>query len=121
MSPCFAGTGAPRLRDACRSRLLKGRTPTCSACDALCCRLTVVLDERDRVAPHLTSHDGNLLVMARNEDGWCVAVDMAHMRCSIYDSRPGICRKFAMAGPYCRSIQPAANAAGSNIIPLTLY
>ena len=24
------------------------------------------------------------------------------MRCTIYEDRPGVCRKFAMGGPYCR-------------------
>jgi Fe-S-cluster containining protein len=25
------------------------------------------------------------------------------MCCSIYEQRPGVCRKFAMGGPYCQA------------------
>lgn len=78
----------------------------CSACDAVCCRLTVVLLPGDQVPGHLTAHTPEgLHVMARDEDGWCVAVDGARMCCSIYESRPAICRKFRMGGPYCLDIR----------------
>jgi Fe-S-cluster containining protein len=43
--------------------------------------------------------------MAHDEEGWCVAVDGSHMRCSIYASRPTICRQFAMGGPYCQEVR----------------
>ncbi len=78
-------------------------TVSCSACDAVCCRLTVVVMPEDIVPRHFverTSH--GLEVMARDEDGWCVALDSKNMCCSIYDQRPGICRKFAMGSAYCR-------------------
>ncbi|RXR05905.1 YkgJ family cysteine cluster protein [Pseudoxanthomonas composti] len=94
--------------------------PHCSSCDALCCRLTVVLCDQDRIAPHLTAREGNLLVMAQNEEGWCAAVDMGRMRCSIYHARPEICRRFAMAGPYCRAISAEAAAPSASSIPLML-
>ncbi|HZH43121.1 MAG TPA: YkgJ family cysteine cluster protein [Lysobacter sp.] len=78
----------------------------CDSCDAVCCRLTVVLLPGDEVPEHLTTYtDAGLHVMARDEDGWCVAVDGARMCCSIYATRPAICRKFAMAGPYCRAVR----------------
>ena len=76
---------------------------SCSACDAVCCRLTVVLMPEDRIPAHLTeTSDHGLVVMARGEDGWCVAVDPLRMCCTIYEDRPSICRKFAMGSPYCR-------------------
>ncbi|NUS38833.1 MAG: YkgJ family cysteine cluster protein [Lysobacter sp.] len=78
----------------------------CDACDAVCCRLTVVLLPGDDVPERLTAWtDEGLHVMARDEDGWCVAVDGARQCCSIYESRPAICRKFAMGGPYCRAVR----------------
>lgn len=78
----------------------------CSSCDAVCCRLTVVLDEDDHVPAHLTTYlPGGLHVMARDEEGWCVAIDGAHMNCGIYGSRPSACRRFVMAGPYCRAVR----------------
>lgn len=101
---------------------------SCSACDAVCCRLTVVLMPEDAVPAHLTTQTREgLHVMARGEDGWCIALDPLKMCCSIYDQRPGICRKFAMGSAYCRDERKtyrdnnaiAANAA--RVIPLTLY
>lgn len=85
----------------------RNTTPAhCSRCDALCCRLKVTVFPEDKVAPHLTAIDeSQVLMMARDEEGWCVALDSARMRCSIYESRPAICRKFAMDGPYCRSLR----------------
>lgn len=78
----------------------------CATCRALCCRLTVVLTPGDAVPPALTATlASGLPVMARGEDGWCVAVDRVHMRCSIYAQRPSACRRFAMNGPYCRSVR----------------
>ena len=76
----------------------------CADCEAICCRLTVVLLPGDAVPPGLTTHDDlGLEMMARGEDGWCVALDLDTMRCAIYQQRPQICRKFAMGGPYCRA------------------
>jgi len=76
---------------------------SCSACDAVCCRLTVVVMPEDDVPRHLVERTSmGLDVMARDEEGWCVAMDHSRMCCSIYDQRPGICRKFAMGSAYCR-------------------
>ena len=46
------------------------------------------------------------------------------MCCSIYDQRPGICRKFAMGSAYCRDERETYRQAGlasNNAIPLALY
>jgi Fe-S-cluster containining protein len=95
---------------------------SCDACDAVCCRLTVVLMPEDRVPGHLTTRTAQgLEVMARDEDGWCVAIDPLRMCCSIYEQRPGICRKFAMGGPYCRDIRATHRDQLLRGIPLTLY
>lgn len=96
--------------------------PLCARCDAVCCRLTVVLQPDDRVPAHLTARtQAGLDVMARDEDGWCVAVDAAHMRCSIYDTRPGVCRRFAMSGPYCREVRADYSDRNARGIPLQVY
>lgn len=83
------------------------RHARCDACQALCCRLTVVLQAGvDDVPAHLTTHlESGLPVMARDEDGWCSAMDRTHMNCGIYEQRPATCRRFVMDGPYCRTIQ----------------
>ena len=89
----------------------------CSACEAVCCRLMVVLQPEDRIPEHLTAYSPEgLHVMARGKDGWCVAMNSARMNCGIYDSRPAVCRRFVMNGPYCRAIReeysdPVAAAA----------
>lgn len=76
----------------------------CSRCEAVCCRLTVVVLPEDDVPRHLVARDAHgLEVMARGEDGWCVALDPLRMTCGIYDRRPGVCRRFAMGGGYCRA------------------
>lgn len=96
--------------------------PQCDRCDAVCCRLTVVLQSGDRIPAHLTTYtDEGLEVMARDPEGWCVAVDSAHMRCSIYDTRPEVCRRFVMAGPYCQAVLADYAERTSRGIPLTLY
>ena len=75
----------------------------CSSCEAVCCRLTVVLMPEDRVPSWLVAYDENgLAVLARGEDGWCVAVDPKTYGCTIYEDRPTICRKYAMGSPSCR-------------------
>ena len=97
------------------------KVPLCARCDAVCCRLTVVLQPEDRVPAHLTTHtDAGLHVMARDEEGWCVAVDHSRMCCSIYDQRPGVCRKFAMGSAYCRSERAAYREMQAQAIPLAL-
>lgn len=99
------------------------RGPSCSRCEALCCRLTVVLQPEDQVASHLTATSPQgLRVMARGEDGWCVALNASKMNCGIYESRPSVCRRFVMDGPYCKDIrrrhshpstdQPSSQATG---------
>lgn len=78
----------------------------CSRCDALCCRLTVVVFEEDDVPAPLTERTAQgVRVMARGADGRCVALDAATSRCGIYADRPSQCRRFAMAGPYCLSVR----------------
>ena len=94
----------------------------CVTCDAVCCRLTVVLDADDDVPERFTTHtEKGLHVMARDEEGWCVAVDPARMCCSIYDTRPQVCRRFVMAGPYCRHIREDYADRTARNIPLTMY
>ena len=91
-------------------QLHQGADPdvSCSSCDAVCCRLTVVVMPEDRVPRHLVERNAHgVEVMAHDEDGWCVAVDPLRMCCSIYEQRPAICRKFAMGSEYCRDERAA--------------
>lgn len=75
----------------------------CGDCEAVCCRLTVVLMPDDRVPAWLVDRDTHGLdTLAKGEDGWCLAVDRNTSRCTIYHQRPTICRKFAMGSPSCR-------------------
>lgn len=94
---------------------------SCSDCEAVCCRLTVVLMPEDRIAPHLIERSAaGYDVMARGEDGWCVAMDRSRMCCGIYESRPSACRRFAMGGPYCRAEREDYFEHGTKDILFTL-
>jgi len=94
----------------------------CTRCDAVCCRLTVVLQPGDDVPERFVDvNDAGMTVMARDEEGWCVAIDAARMCCSIYESRPDVCRRFAMDGPYCREIHADYLDRGARGIPLVMY
>ncbi len=95
---------------------------SCSSCDAVCCRLTVLLMPEDNIPAHLTEYtDAGLHVMARDEEGWCVAVDSHHLNCTIYEQRPSICRRFVMGAPYCREVRNTYQDQMRRGIPLTLY
>lgn len=95
-------------------------TVSCSRCDAVCCRLTVVLQPDEEVPAHFVGHDERgVRVMARGADGWCSALDRERMCCSIYAQRPSICRKFAMGSAYCRDERAKYTAEmGAKGIPL---
>ncbi|WP_447938136.1 YkgJ family cysteine cluster protein [Pseudoxanthomonas mexicana] len=96
--------------------------PLCARCDAVCCRLTVVVQPEDRIPAHLTAHTAaGLTVMARDAEGWCVAIDAARMCCAIYDTRPDVCRRFTMSGPYCLAVRTDYLDSTSRGIPLALY
>ncbi len=76
----------------------------------------------DSVPGHLTTRtEQGIAVMARDEEGWCVAIDQRRMCCSIYESRPTICRKFAMGGAYCREVRTIHREELGRGIPLTMY
>jgi Fe-S-cluster containining protein len=75
----------------------------CTDCEAVCCRLTVMLLPGDRVPAWLVVRDEHgAETLAKEEDGWCAALDPNSFRCTIYADRPAVCRKFAMGGPSCR-------------------
>ncbi|MFT3898553.1 MAG: YkgJ family cysteine cluster protein [Thermomonas sp.] len=97
-------------------------SPRCDRCDAVCCRLTVVLMPEDRIPARFTTRNSHgVEVMARDEEGWCVAIDSARMCCSIYEQRPAICRKFAMGGPACREVRADHADRLARHIPLQMY
>lgn len=94
---------------------------SCERCDAVCCRLTVVVFAEDIVPRHLVERNiDGLDVMARGEDGWCVALDQKHMNCGIYEQRPEICRRFTMGSAYCRSERADYQAEAAKCIEMVL-
>ena len=75
---------------------------TCTACDAVCCRLEVILMGDDDVPAHLSGEDEwGGWVMRRRDDGWCAALDRNTMRCTIYTRRPFLCRDYEMGADAC--------------------
>lgn len=75
---------------------------TCTACEACCCRLEVMLISDTGVPDHFVEVDkwGGRR-MSRLEDGWCAALDRNTMSCMIYENRPQICRDFEMGAYEC--------------------
>ncbi len=74
----------------------------CNTCRANCCKLEVILMGEDDIPAELIHVDqwgGH--VMARLDDGWCVALNRDTLLCSIYEKRPGVCRDYAMGGDDC--------------------
>lgn len=55
--------------------------------------------------------------MTRADDGWCVALDRSRMACSIYSARPDSCRRFVMAGPYCRAVREDFARSHASAVP----
>ncbi|UZE94573.1 YkgJ family cysteine cluster protein [Alkalimarinus alittae] len=75
---------------------------TCSNCEAICCRMEVMIITDTGVPDRYIKTDkwgGE--TMDRLSDGWCAALDRNTMMCSIYENRPLICREFAMGEDEC--------------------
>jgi Fe-S-cluster containining protein len=51
---------------------------------------------------YLDRDEHGMFIMAKSDDGWCVALDRESLRCTIYQRRPWVCREFAMGGTDCR-------------------
>lgn len=78
------------------------RVPECAACNALCCRVSIIpLDphfawDRAIIAAGqstLRDIDGILTpIIARQASGSCIHLDDATNRCRIYARRPHVCR-----------------------------
>ena len=45
------------------------------------------------------------LILAKSDDGWCVALDRGTMRCTIYTRRPFVCREFDEGGGDCADVR----------------
>lgn len=81
---------------------VKDPVVSCCNCEACCCRLEVLLLEGDDIPGQLTGFDDwGRSVMKRLGDGWCAALDRNTLRCTIYLSRPQLCREYAMGGFEC--------------------
>ena len=86
----------------------RDRAVNCANCEAVCCRMQVLLMPGDRPPGHLVTVDpSGVDVMARLDDGWCAALDRHTMRCTIYTVRPQVCRDYEMGGPDCLSERAA--------------
>ena len=75
---------------------------TCANCQACCCRLEVMIITDTGVPEEHIAYDGwGGETMKRLDDGWCSAVDMETLMCTIYENRPWICREFEMGSFEC--------------------
>ena len=93
----------------------------CSACEAVCCRLPVLLMPEDAIPARYVAQDSHgLEVVAKSADGWCAALNRNTMLCSIYDIRPTICRGFDMGGHDCRDERAAWYGHNAPQIPVVV-
>jgi len=77
---------------------------TCADCEAVCCRLEVLLITDTGVPDEFIETDRwGGMTMARSDSGWCSALDPGTNLCRIYDKRPWVCREFEMGGQECVS------------------
>ncbi len=77
---------------------------SCATCRASCCRLEVMLITDTGVPEEYVAFDDwGGMTMARLSDGWCAALDVSTMLCTIYEKRPLICREYEMGGHECLS------------------
>lgn len=75
---------------------------TCANCQACCCRLEVIIISETGVPERYKTIDAwGGEVMERSDDGWCVALDRNTLMCTIYESRPWVCREFEMGSFEC--------------------
>ena len=75
---------------------------TCNGCEAVCCRLEVlIISDTGVPGRFIDTDDWGGMTMARADNGWCAALEDATNLCSIYDRRPWVCREFEMGGPDC--------------------
>lgn len=64
----------------------------CTECSACCHYEVQLISGIDDVPEHMTYFENNLWYMRKQKNGSCIALKDG--LCSIYDSRPTVCRQF---------------------------
>jgi hypothetical protein len=67
-------------------------------CHAACCRLRVPLTRQDLDEGVVEWDRDQPYLNRQRADGWCVHCDPASRRCTTYEHRPGLCRRFDCRG-----------------------
>lgn len=105
-------TEAPRCVDV---TIQNDTRVTCTDCEAVCCRLEVLLITDTGVPDkYIATDKWGGMSMARLKNGWCSALDQSSKLCKIYEKRPWVCREFQMGGPECISERTANLQTGSS-------
>jgi uncharacterized protein len=90
----------------------------CNDCEAVCCRMQVIIEPKDKVPQGMSGPNADgLKIMMQGGDGWCIALDRKTKRCGIYELRPDSCRRFTMGAGYCRSVREKYYKHTARIIP----
>lgn len=75
--------------------------PACTSCGRCCYQVVELIAGVDVVAESMVvEHDGQRCMEQRG-DGACVALDPVTKLCTIYESRPSVCRAFDRGGELC--------------------
>ncbi len=78
--------------------------PLCAGCGR-CCHLVVVLVQGvDQVPEDFVVEREGEWCMDQRGDGACVALDPRTRLCTIYATRPQVCRDFARGSSLCRAM-----------------
>jgi len=78
--------------------------PACAGCGRCCHQVVSLIEGVDAVPDEwVVEHDG-VRCLEQRGDGACVALDPVTQLCTIYESRPKVCRDFARGGELCRRI-----------------
>ena len=85
-------------------------------CATFCCRLIVRLSESERKSGRYGPAEKNCLDKSL-EDGLCVHLDRDTERCTIWETRPRICREYSCNGD--PMLEAAINHGVKNIVQLS--
>jgi len=78
--------------------------PACAGCGRCCHQVVELVAGVDHVPEAWVVEHAGRRCLEQRGDGACVALDPVTRLCTIYDSRPTVCRDFDRGGELCRKV-----------------